>query len=207
MSKPKPFNNPFGTLKLKTPEEPAPKTARGPPPPRARPRETTPLGEDEEARLFLESVGAVAPVRRVRAREPAPTPGTSAPRGPSEDEDVLAQLSELVSGDAPFALSRVGDSVAGQVAGLDARLLEQLRRGVYAVQAHLDLHGFTPRAEEAALEQFLVQSRQAKVRCVTVASDRPEALPALLSGGRTARQVLAFNPSTGMGTFSVLLRR
>ena len=79
--KPEPFNNPFAKVKLDEPKKGAP--ARAPAPPRADPKKAS---LDDEAALFLESVGEVARVKAKTARVAPKEPPTAAElRLPRED--------------------------------------------------------------------------------------------------------------------------
>jgi DNA-nicking Smr family endonuclease len=215
--KPRPFNDPFSKLRaLAAAEPPPPRPAPPAPAPPPPPREATP---DE---LWA---GAVAGVRRVEDGH-----GTIAPPRPKgapetfwdPELEAVDQLRALVSGDAPFDLSDTDEFFEGRVAGIDANLVRKLRRGEYAVQGHVDLHGMTREEAKGAVERFLRASRNAGKRCVLVVHGRglhskdqlpvlKEALRAWLSTARFSRHVLAFATARpadgGGGAVYVLLRR
>jgi len=215
--KPKPFNNPFGAVKLAKPAA-APTQPAKPKPPVA-----PPAPSDDDAALFLESVGEVAPVRSkpTRAEPPPPPPSHRA----EAEEEALLQLSELVVGDG--ALEVAGDDayLEGAAPGLDPQIVRKLHRGDYPVRATLELHGLTEAQAKAQLQVFLLASRQRRFRCVRVILGRglhtdgsPPVLPALDAGvqrwltqGRISKQVLAFATAQprdgGAGAVYVLLRR
>lgn len=216
--KPEPFNNPFGQLKL--PGKPAP--AKVAPPP-AAPKKPRPGSEDEDAALFLESVGEVRPVRAAAPRAPLP-PGRTADEVviPSEEAESLARLAELVSGEGPFDLADSDEFIEGAVQGFDERVRRKLRAGAFSPQAHVDLHGLKKDEAKAALEAFVQKSRVAGLRCVLVVHGRglhsKDQIPVLkqsvqvwLSHGRPAKHVLAFCTARpqdgGAGAVYVLLRR
>ncbi len=200
------------------------KLEKAPPPPRPappqRPKAPTPP-EDDEAAQFLAAVGEVQPVKPGAGRiEPAKR-ATLPPRT-DEDAEVLAQLSELVAGEAPFDLSDSDEFIEGHLASLDPRLLRKLSDGEIALQGHVDLHGLTREEARTALERFLLASRQAGKRCVLVVHGRglhsKDQIPVLktsvqlwLTRGRIARWVLAFSTARphdgGAGAVYVLLRR
>lgn len=211
--KPPPFNNPFGALKLEAPK----KAAAAPAPRRPEPK---PLADDEAA-LFLESVGEVAPARG-KSRAPPPAAPSAEARGGAEEAESLARLAELVVDDAHFDLAESTEFVEGSVQGFDERVLRRLRKGEFPVGATLDLHGLTRDQARPALEKFLTDARVAGRRCVLVVTGRglhsPDAIPVLKEGvqrwlthGRPARQVLAFCSARpqdgGTGAVYVLLRR
>ncbi len=57
----------------------------------------------------------------------------------SEEAEVLAALSDLVSGVGAFDLTETEEYIEGARVGLDPRLVSRLRRGEFAIQGHLDL--------------------------------------------------------------------
>lgn len=214
----RPFNDALSKLKAFVPREgPKPKATRPPPPPPPPPpREAT------EAELFESAMAGVRPID--------PGPGVvapPAPRGPPEtfwhpDLEAVDALRALVSGDAPFDLADTDEYVEGRVAGLDHALVRKLRKGEFAVQGHVDLHGMTREEAKRTVEDFLRRSRGAGKRCVLVVHGRglhskdqlpvlKDALETWLSTARFARHVLAFATARpadgGAGALYVLLRR
>lgn len=214
----KPFNEGLAKLKAFVPAagpkaRPARPPAPSPPPP---PREAS------EAELFESAMAGVRPID--------PGPGTVAPRPPRgapetfwhPDLDAVDELRALVSGDAPFDLSDSDEFIEGRVAGVDPNLVRKLRRGEFAVQGHVDLHGMTREEAKRTVEGFLRASRNGGKRCVLVVHGRglhskdqlpvlKDALKTWLSTARFARHVLAFATARpvdgGAGAVYVLLRR
>ena len=140
----------------------------------------------------------------------------------SEDAEVLAELSDLVSGQGSFELTETEEYVEGARVGLDPRLLGQLRRGEFSVQAHLDLHGMIQPDAKEAVTNFIVDSVRKGRRTVLIVHGRglrsPGGLPVLkhaaaqwLSHGIAGGYVLAFATARpndgGAGAVYVLLRR
>ena len=151
-----------------------------------------------------------------------PAKSSALPPRTDEDAEVLAQLAELVAGEAPFDLSDSDEFIAGHLPSLDPGLVRKLRDGAIAIQAHVDLHGLTREEAKAALERFLLAARHDGKRCVLVVHGRDlhskDQIPVLkasiqlwLTRGRIARWVLAFSTARahdgGAGTVYVLLRR
>jgi DNA-nicking Smr family endonuclease len=214
----RPFNDAFSRLKgLARPTAPAQARPPAPPPPSPPPpRDAT------EEELWSDATSGVRPV----ARGPE-TVGPPAPRGPPErfwhpDLDAVDALRALVSGDAPFDLADSDEFIEGRIAGIDPNLARKLRRGEFAVQGHVDLHGMTREEAKRAVEDFLRRSRSAGKRCVLVVHGRglhskdqlpvlKDALRTWLSTARFARHVLAFATARpvdgGGGALYVLLRR
>jgi DNA-nicking Smr family endonuclease len=166
-------------------------------------------------------VGEVQPVKR-GAHRVEPEKKSALPPRTDEDAEVLAQLSELVAGEAPFDLSDSDEFIEGHLPALDPRLLRKLRAGEIALQGHVDLHGLTREEAKGALERFLLAARHDGKRCVLVVHGRGlhsrDQIPVLkasvqlwLTRGRIARWVLAFSTARphdgGSGAVYVLLRR
>ncbi len=170
-------------------------------------------------------LSAVAGVRRLQddPRVDAPAPALEFKRAPvSEDMEALAALSDLVSGEGQFDISDSTEYVEGAVIGLDPRILRRLRRGEFAYQGFLDLHGMTAAAAREAVTRFVSGAQASGHRCVLIVHGRgrnskdqipvlKERLKGWLARGRIGRLVLAFTSARptdgGAGALYVLLRR
>lgn len=196
---------------------PTPQPASSAPP---RPATSAPPPEDEE-RLLREALAGVRPFGPARAERMTPTPEFKR-EIVSEDAEVLAELSDLVSGQGEFSLTETEEYVEGARVGLDPRLLTQLRRGEFSLQAHLDLHGMTQPDAREALTAFIVDAVRKGRRAVLIVHGRglrspggqavlKHATAQWLSHGVAGGYVLAFataRPSDGgAGAVYVLLRR
>ncbi len=128
----------------------------------------------------------------------------------------------MSAGQPRFELATSDSLLEGSVAGLDPDVVRRLKRGDYAVEARLDLHGFTRDEARGAVERFLRGSRLGGRRCVLLVHGRgrhsetrlpvlKEELGSWLAAGRFGRQVLAFASARpadgGAGALYVLLRR
>jgi DNA-nicking Smr family endonuclease len=175
---------------------------------------------DDEA-LFRQAFEGVRPLGVPRAERLAVAPQAKR-EIISEDAEVLAELSDLVSGQGTFELTETEEYVEGARLGLDPRLLSQLRRGEFSVQAHIDLHGMIQPAAKEAVTNFIVDAVRKGHRTVLVVHGRglrsPGGLPVLkhaaaqwLSHGIAGGYVLAFATARpndgGAGAVYVLLRR
>ena len=212
--------SPFKDLKkllaeraAKIPAEPKPAPA-----PKSRSVAAPPAAEADEESLLREALAGVRPLNG-SARLPAENRPSRAIV--SEDAEVIAQLSDLVSGQAPFDITETEEYVEGMRAGLDPRLLTQLRRGEFAMQAHIDLHRMTQPEALQALTEFILDSVRRGLRSVLVVHGRglgsPGGRPVLkqaatrwLSHGAIGGHVLAFVTARphdgGAGAMYVLLR-
>ena len=215
------LNAPFADLKKRL------RTVAPAPTPRAKPARPapapTPAPAAEEPALFARAMEGVVPVHRgPGARVDAPAPA-SAPRPPvSEEAEALAVLSDLVRGEARFDVSDTREYVEGAIVGLDPRVLRRLRRGDFAWQAHLDLHGMSGEVARREVDAFLQRAVRGGHRCVLIVHGRghnskdqtpvlKERLKSWLARGAAARIVLAFTTARpcdgGAGALYVLLRR
>ena len=168
---------------------------------------------------------ATAGARPVAAGPDVVTPATPRPAlAPTRfaDLDAVDDRPSLLRGEARFDFAPGDALLEGAVAGLDASVVRRLRRGDYAVEGRLDLHGLTREAAQGAVQRFLRESRLDGKRCVLLVHGRgrhsegqlpviKEGLEAWLAARHFGRQVLAFasaRPSDGgAGALYVLLRR
>lgn len=110
----------------------------------------------------------------------------------------------------------------GEVAGVDKRTAQRLRRGQLPIEARIDLHGLTQEEAHRALSSFLAGSQRAGRRCVLVVTGKglkPNGetgvlranVPRWLNTAPNRARILAFSYATrkdgGEGALYVLLRR
>jgi DNA-nicking Smr family endonuclease len=179
---------------------------------------------DDDDELFAEEMAGVVKLPDDPRGQLRPLP-SSAPR-PSrraqQEAEAYAQLADLVDGNGTFDIADTDEYIEGLAPGIDRRLLKKLRKGDYALQGHLDLHGLTAAEARAEVERFLDAALTAGRRCVLIIHGRglnsKEGIPVLkerlrswLTRGRIARNVLAFTTARpadgGAGALYVLLRQ
>jgi DNA-nicking Smr family endonuclease len=218
--KEKPFNNPFGVVKLpeqpKPPAEPA-RAKKAAPPLAVR---SASLSEDE---LWSLAVDGAAPLLDPRGRiKPAPVPLSVSHAPLDPDLQAYDELRALVTGEVPFDIADTDEFIEGAQQGLDPRVLKKLRRGEFSVQGHIDLHGQFKDDAKALLEAYLSRARHEGKRCVLVVHGRglhskdqvpvlKEALKRWMGTARFSQHVLAFCTARphdgGAGAAYLLLRR
>lgn len=183
----------------------------------------TPCGQPPSApplsdhALFVHSVGPVQPLRGA-ARVVLGQPRTL-PRALRHQLDAQAVLRESLS-DA-FDVSTLLDTDDGlsyRRTGIGLDVLRRLRRGDWAVQGELDLHGLRRDAARDALGAFLRRAARDGLRCVRIVHGKglgsPGRLPVLKARVQSwlvqQRAVLAFvqaRPAQGgAGALVVLLQ-
>jgi len=213
----KPFHAPFAKLKERAAMPQAKRPAPSPPPPPPPPARAA--SDDDLWASATSGVERLEPGPG-RAGPPPPAPPPAAFWHP--DLDAIRALEALVSGDAPFDLADTDEFIEGRVPGLDVGIVRRLRRGEFAVQGHIDLHGMTREEAKSAVDAFLKKERSAGKRCVLLVHGRglhskdqvpilKDALKHWLATARFGRHVLAFATARpvdgGAGAIYVLLRR
>lgn len=162
---------------------------------------------------------AMAGVRRTQPKDRVPR---VAPRPPAEPRhsaaDERAVLAELLSGPDPEEFES-DETMTYTAPGVQDRVMRQLRRGTFRLDAELDLHGLNRDKARAAVVAFVAECRAHDHRCVRMIHGKglgsPNSGPVikrLLDGWlRKLRDVLAFCPARpqdgGSGAVYVLLRR
>ena len=186
---------------------------------RARDAEQAVRQRQELARTaFARAVGPVQPLpeqRRVHGHAPRPEP---LPR--QREADERAALREALSDEVDVeSLLLTDDGLSFRRPGLSADVVTRLRRGQWAIQAQIDLHGLRRDEAREQLAAFVRQALQHGQRCVRVVHGKglgsPGGEPVLK--GKVQRwlaqcaEVIAFTQATraqgGAGALVVLLER
>ena len=141
----------------------------------ARERETA-AREKRERELFATSVGSVLPLRRA-ATAPVRRPRPPAlPRQRALDE--AAVLHESISDEFDVeTLLDTDDALSFRRRGVGPEVVRKLRRGVWAIQAQLDLHGLRRDAARERLAGFLREAARSGLRCVRVVHGKGNGSP------------------------------
>ena len=175
------------------------------------------MAEDDDRGLFRKTVGEVrrlATNGRVTPwrRRPRPVPRQRLADDAQVRMDMLADDPEFVEE------VETGDELLFSRSGVQHSVLRKLRRGQYAVDAELDLHGMVVSEARMALSAFLADCRASGARCVRIIHGKglssPGGKPVLKSrlNGWLQRcdDVVAFSSARpvdgGTGAAYVLLR-
>jgi DNA-nicking Smr family endonuclease len=222
------FASPFKDLKKMLADRERSKPAAAAKPKAAAPRPAaverpTPAaaGSIDDESFLREALAGVRPLHDGNGRLRIPLEPRVTHTIVDEDAEVIAQLSDLVSGQAPFDITESDEYVEGYRVGIDPRLVAQLRRGEFAVQGHFDMHGMIQGAAKEALKEFIVASVRKGLRTVLVVHGRglrspgghsvlKHASAGWLSHGAIGGHVLAFTTARaadgGAGATYVLLK-
>ena len=238
MSKnPKPFNNPFGDLKLPSstvssdPATPSKKKGSKKPPKPAQPvvsKEKAPTQKDTldvyDRKLFLDAVGGATPMQDRERRAPAESfefkPTTE--RSQLEDSMALDELRALVGKEVTWQFHREDEHVEGRIESVSGQVLRSLRRGEYEPMRKIDLHGHTVPEALRKLKSWIFEARADGVRCGLIITGRghhsdggigvlQQEVPQALQESPLSTHLLAFATAIprhgGPGALYVLLRK
>jgi DNA-nicking Smr family endonuclease len=179
------------------------------------------IDDPETERLFAD---AMADVKRLEATKTAPR--VNGPRRSKNasmeglDDDEL--LKEFLRGEAEFDWSLHPGYKEGGPEQRNRKLIRKLRRGGFAVQANLDLHGLSQLEAEDELDAFLADCISRNLRCVRIIHGKGinsqnqdgvlrKSVPRWLSTERRSRLIIAYTTAPpqdgGMGATYVLLRK
>ena len=174
--------------------------------------------EARERNLFAHTVGPVQPLRKPGHAPPLPR---ARPQAVARQriKDEAAVLRESISDEFDVeSLLDTDDGLSFRRADIGVEVVRKLRRGVWATQAQLDLHGLRRDAAREALAAFLREAARGGLRCVRVIHGKgngsPGREPVLKSKVKTwlvqKEEVIAFVQARaadgGNGALLVLLR-
>ncbi|MDX1608622.1 MAG: Smr/MutS family protein [Halofilum sp. (in: g-proteobacteria)] len=167
-----------------------------------------------ERELFREAMREVSPLASDRRAPERPRP---APRALQREADEAAALAALESGALDDA--NLAEELLHVRPGIQKRVVRRLRRGQYAVEAELDLHGMSRAQAGRALAEFMQDARRRRFGCVRIihgkgrrsSNEGPVLKPAVAAWLSRRAEVLAFcsaRPADGgSGAVYVLLGR
>jgi DNA-nicking Smr family endonuclease len=127
------------------------------------PRPSDPKLPDDAS--FRDAVGDVKPLPQRPVLPRGPRPHGRAAFRRADERAVLEESLALAPGEW---LVETGDELLFRRAHLSARLLERLRRGEFAVEDEIDLHGLTAIEAREALRAFLAEAVSRRLACVRV---------------------------------------
>lgn len=173
--------------------------------------------EHRERQLFASSVGTVQPLRRTATLPPPRPPVPPLARQRAKDE--AAALRESIAGAVDVeSLLETDDGLSFRRPGIGIDVVKKLRRGVWTLQAEIDLHGLRRDAAREAVAAFLHAAMRRGARCVRIVHGKglgsPGKEPVLKSHVKhwlaQRAEVLAFTHAKaedgGHGALIVLLR-
>ena len=119
-----------------------------------------------ERDLFALTVGVVTRLREIAFAPHRPKPPATARQ---RERDEAAVMSEAISdGFDAESLLDTDDALSFRRADIGPEVVRKLRRGVWAIQAQLDLHGLRREEARERLNRFIHDARRGGLRCVRV---------------------------------------
>jgi DNA-nicking Smr family endonuclease len=119
-----------------------------------------------EQQLFALTVGPVVAMRPVAVPTPRPRPPAVARQ---RERDEAAVMLEAISDEFDAqSLLDTDESLSYRRTGIGVEVVRKLRRGVWAIQAQLDLHGLRREEAREQLNRFVHDAKRAGLRCVRV---------------------------------------
>jgi DNA-nicking Smr family endonuclease len=129
-----------------------------------------------ERSLFASSVGTVMPLRKPAAALPdRPRPKAEARQRQRDDAAVLLEsISEEFDAET---LLDTDDALSYRRPGVGVDVVRKLRRGVWVLQAEIDLHGLRRDEARERLAGFLREAVRAELRCVRIVHGKGHGSP------------------------------
>ena len=122
--------------------------------------------EQRERDLFALSVGTVTRLREIAIAPHRPKPPATARQ---RERDEAAVMLEAISDEFDVeSLLDTDDALSFRRPDIGPEVVRKLRRGVWAIQAQLDLHGLRREEARERLNRFIHDARRGGLRCVRV---------------------------------------
>ncbi len=132
-------------------------------------------GSLNDRELFARTVGEVVPVHTTRV---LPRPSSLPALPLQREKDEAAVLIEALSDEMDVeSLLETDDALSFRRSDVGPDVLKRLRRGVWAIQAQLDLHGLRRDEARDALNHFFKAALQQRLRCVRVVHGKGHGSP------------------------------
>ena len=119
----------------------------------------------DDVNLFRKHVSGTRPVKQDRI---SPHRARRRPIPEQSRRDAATVMERLMLDDYDPAEVETGEELLYARPGIQHAVMRKLRRGQYAVEAELDLHGLIVPQARAALDRFLRDTRSLGKRCVRV---------------------------------------
>lgn len=121
--------------------------------------------KDNDGNSFRKAMGEMRPLKQDRI---TPTPRKTQPIPRKALEDEQAVMDSLLSDNWDGTEIETGEELYFVRPGIQHRMMRKLRRGKYAIENELDLHGlYVPDAREALI-RFLQNAQDRGLRCVRI---------------------------------------
>ena len=167
----------------------------------------------------MQGVQEIAEFRMLSFSHPRPKTSPGAVR-PDPDKETLRMLHEITVGERPISLPDTQEYVEWVNAEYHDTVIGKLHEGRFAVQAFLDLHGYTVPGASDEMDEFLDDAFTKGLICVkvihgrglrSVSGPRIKDLVIRRLIGRYRNDIVAFTTARqcdgGLGALYILLRK
>ena len=172
------------------------------------------MSDEDEHALFLQAIGEVRRLDAPAEAPPKPKPRAGAGMRERDEQAALSEFKQVMS----QTILDPGDVSSFRRDEVSTRVFSRLKRGEFAVQDELDLHGLRLEAAQALLREFLRQVSAEGLGCVRIIHRKgrnSDGVPVIKNFVdqhlRHRRDVLAFHSAPlnqgGTGAVVVLLKR
>jgi DNA-nicking Smr family endonuclease len=174
------------------------------------------MSEQDDKELFRRAVADARPLQHDRQPPTPPRPGAHAVFRRADEKAVLDDALTLQAADLGV---ETGDEILFRRPGVSDRLLRDLRRGRFAIEDELDLHGLVAVQARDAVRDFLADAVARRRSCVRIVHGKgrgsgprgPVLKKSVNLWLRKNESVYAFSSARpahgGTGAIYVLLRR
>lgn len=119
----------------------------------------------QDIELFRQVIGEVDKIEHDGAELPTPKPS------PVPNQTIISEQNSLKQmANNPFDIPdiEIGDELYFRRSGVQQQIMRKLRRGQFAIESELDLHGMTVSVAKKELKDFLVYCQSTNRRCIRI---------------------------------------
>lgn len=119
----------------------------------------------QDIELFRQAIGEVDKIENDGAELLTPKPS------PVPNQTIISEQNSLNQmANNPFDIPdiEIGDELYFRRSGVQQQIMRKLRRGQFAIESELDLHGMTVSVAKKELKDFLVYCQSTNRRCIRI---------------------------------------
>ena len=134
---------------------------------------------EQERQLFTRSVGPVTPRKPShQAQRPLIKSPPPSPRPFHREKDEAAVMTDALSDEMDVeSLLETDEELSFRRSDIGPDVVKRLRKGVWAIEAQLDLHGLRREEAREAINRFFRAAVQKRLRCVRVVHGKGHGSP------------------------------
>lgn len=119
----------------------------------------------QDIELFRQAIGEIDKIEHNGAELPVPKPFPIPKQTIISEQNSLNQMANN-----PFDIPdiEIGDELYFRRSGVQQQIMRKLRRGQFAIESELDLHGMTVNVAKKELKDFLAYCQSTNRRCIRI---------------------------------------